>query len=84
MQCSESTEPWEGPTDGWRLYIALACLDTRNGSFLADLVRAAREGYERSELEEGAWDEFERLRARWNEMGPIRQRLAFDEFGILG
>lgn len=50
--------------DGQRLYNLLALFDTRDGSLLADIVRAAREGWERSHPDMGpennAWDEFDR------------------------
>lgn len=50
---------------GDRLYNLLALFDTRDGTQLADLVRSAREGWERSGpsmQEDGAWEEFD---ARW-------------------
>lgn len=47
--------------DGWRLYLLLALFDTRDLSPLADLVRSAREGYERAPHEDDAWAEFDRL-----------------------
>lgn len=53
-----------------RLYDALAFFDTRDGTFEADVVRAAREGYERSapEMSEpNAWAEFDRLMERHRE-----------------
>lgn len=66
--------PSSGAGGGDRLYTALAFFDTRDGSFEADLVRAAREGYERSQPEMNepdAWVEFDRLLDRHREaMGP--------------
>lgn len=58
-----------------RLYRALALFDTRDGSPLANIVRAAREGYERSApdmAEPGAWDEFDRLIAGESGSGNSR------------
>jgi hypothetical protein len=49
---------------GWRLYLLLALFDTRDQSPLANLVRSAREGYERSRsamAEDDAWAEFDHL-----------------------
>jgi hypothetical protein len=56
--------------DGDRLYDALALFDRRDGHPLSNIVRAAREGYERSapDMDEaGAWDEFDRLIADWRD-----------------
>jgi hypothetical protein len=70
---SAAREDTERPDDegAQQLYLALAIFDTRDGSLRAELVRAAREGYERSGPEMGesdiAWEEFEALRARYNE-----------------
>lgn len=53
--------------DGQRLYVLLARFDKRDGSPLADLVQAAREGWERSHTdmaEDSAWDDFDRLSDR--------------------
>lgn len=53
---------------GFRLYCLLAMFDFREDNELSHLVRAAREGYERSDPDMGAdenaeaWDEFD---ARW-------------------
>lgn len=50
--------------DGQRLYMLLALYDDRDGTYMADLVQAAREGWERSHpdmAEASAWDEFDRL-----------------------
>lgn len=50
-----------------RLYVLLALFDRRDGSPLGDLVRAAREGFERSHPDMGeednrlAWEEFDHL-----------------------
>lgn len=49
---------------GDRLYRALALFDTRDGSLKADIVQAAREGYERSAPdmnESDAWARFDML-----------------------
>lgn len=51
----------------WKMYLLLALFDTRDGSERAELVRSAREGYERAHPdmdEPGAWAEFDRLWAR--------------------
>lgn len=48
--------------DGDRLYAALALFDRRDGTPLASIVHAAREGWERSHpdmAESTAWDEFD-------------------------
>ena len=50
-----------------RLYLLLALFDRRDGTYIADLVRSAREGFERSApdmAEDDAWGEFDRLWAR--------------------
>jgi hypothetical protein len=48
------------PSD--RLYMALALIDRRDGTWFAGLVRAAREGYERAGMgEDHAWAEFDAL-----------------------
>jgi hypothetical protein len=64
---------------GWRMYCLLALFDTRDGGYIADLVRAAREGYEREDMgEDDAWDDFDTL---WHEYGPAeRLRLAGRSF----
>lgn len=52
-----------------RLYRALALFDTRDRSERANIVRAAGEGYERSDLEmdePNAWDEFDCLIFEYN------------------
>lgn len=65
-----------------RLYLLLALFDRRDGSVLADLVRSAREGYERCGFEPDAWDEFDRL---WDSMDSVqRGRLRFAPFGETG
>lgn len=49
---------------GQRLYVLLAYFDRRDGSYMGEMVRAAREGWERSHPdmdEDDAWDEFDRL-----------------------
>ena len=55
------------PSDpGWRLYLLLALFDKRDGTLLSDVVRSAREGYERIQPgmdEADAWAEFDSL---WN------------------
>ncbi len=59
-----------------RLYHLLAYFDTRDGTPMADLVRSAREGYERSGPdmgEDGAWDEFDALWARRVDVTPDPQ-----------
>lgn len=56
--------------EGQNLYNCLALFDKRDGSPLADIVQAAREGWERSHTdmdEDGAWDDFDRLIHRYNE-----------------
>lgn len=66
--------------DGQRLYCLLALFDTRDRSVLADMVRAAREGWERSHPdmdEDDAWDEFDRI---WSHYTP-RQRAALARKG---
>lgn len=58
--------------NGQRLYVLLALFDTRDGSVRANLVRAAREGWERSGpdmQEDGAWDEFDALWAYMQKAG---------------
>jgi hypothetical protein len=70
----ESAAPTSCPGDGAddsaaadRLYSLLAFFDTRDGSPMAELVRSAREGWERSGpdmREVGAWAEFDVLWAR--------------------
>jgi hypothetical protein len=66
---------------GWRMYCLLALFDTRDGGYIADLVRAAREGYEREDMgEDDAWDEFDTL---WHEYSPTeRLQLAGRSFGV--
>lgn len=74
-ECGEG--PWRDlcrhEAGGDRLYHLLALFDVRDGSPLADLVRSAREGWERSDPEMGsedngtAWDEFDDL---WNLWTP--------------
>jgi hypothetical protein len=55
---------------GDRLYRALALVDRRDGSDLAHVIRAAREGWERSDMAEpGAFDEFDARIERF-EPGP--------------
>lgn len=52
-----------------RLYRLLGVFDTRDGSIESDLIRAAREGAERSgdDMDEDhAWDEFDRLIEEYN------------------
>jgi hypothetical protein len=64
----------------FKLYIALAFFDTRSDTALAQLVAAAREGYEYSHPhmnEENPWDDFDRIRARINAGG---MRKAMDEY----
>ena len=57
----------EGERGGDRMCLLLALFDTRDGTPLADLVRAAREGWERSHPDMGrdengrAWEEFDAL-----------------------
>lgn len=51
----------EPASAAWRFYLLLALFDTRDGTLLADLVRSAREGFEREVDEPDAWDEFDRL-----------------------
>jgi hypothetical protein len=47
---------------GDRMYDCLALFDRRKGTELDDIVRACREGWERSAMGESrAWDEFDRL-----------------------
>ncbi len=49
---------------GERLYQALGLFDWRRGGLVADVVRAAREGWERSSPEmneSGSWAEFDAL-----------------------
>jgi hypothetical protein len=56
--------------DGDRLYALLGLYDTRDGSMQANLIRAAREGWERSHLdmaEQGVWDEFDALWAKYGD-----------------
>jgi hypothetical protein len=68
--------------DGQRLYVLLALFDTRDGSELADLVRAAREGWERSHpdmAEDDAWAEFD---ARWARRSDERYYLRRTGQGI--
>lgn len=57
------SQPAPDPTTeaGWRLYLLLALFDAREPSWLGDIVRAAREGYERCDFEEDAWAKFDRL-----------------------
>jgi hypothetical protein len=45
------------------LYVLLALFDRRDGTPLADIIRAAREGWEREDTEDDAWAEFD---ARWD------------------
>jgi hypothetical protein len=62
----------ERDEDGQRLYVLLAYFDTRDGSPMAELVRSAREGWERSHPdmdEDDAWAEFDRLWSRRKEAG---------------
>lgn len=62
--------------DGQRLYVLLALFDTRDGSYMADLVRSAREGWERSHPdmgEDSAWDEFDHLWADREDLLPRRR-----------
>jgi hypothetical protein len=50
--------------DGQRLYELLGAFDSRDGTAIACVVQAAREGWERSHLdmdEDGAWDHFDRV-----------------------
>lgn len=50
--------------EGFRLYVLLALFDRRDGTPLADMVQAAREGFERSHpdmAEDDAWATFDRL-----------------------
>lgn len=61
-------------SDGQRLYLCLALFDARDGTPLADIVQAAREGWERSHRdmdEDRAWDDFDRLIARYREASPL-------------
>jgi TPR repeat protein len=60
----------EAEHGGDRLYNLLAYFDTRDGTPMADLVRAAREGWERAGpdmAEASAWDEFDALWSRRKE-----------------
>lgn len=69
---------------GMKLYIALAMLDTRDGSLIAQIVQAAREGFERSHPdvnEKGAWGEFERLRSAWNRLSATERRHCLKGYG---
>lgn len=50
-----------------RLYDCLAIFDTRDGSELAELVRSAREGYERADMgEDDPWREFDSRLNKYN------------------
>ena len=62
------------PENNERLYLLLALFDRRDGAALSDLVRAAREGYERSGPEmqgEDAWAEFDALWNRLDSQGRL-------------
>lgn len=49
----------------WRFYLLLALFDRRDGTAISDLVQAAREGYERQDYEDDAWQQFD---AHWNRL----------------
>lgn len=68
-------ESGTGGDRGDRLYALLALFDWRNGSVLAEMVQAAREGFERSHpvmAESDAWAEFDSL---WHSLSDV-ERLA--------
>lgn len=76
LLCARCGQSWDvaphvdRDKDGQRLYVLLALFDTRDGSPLADVIQAAREGWERSHpdmAEDDAWDQFDRLWAAFRE-----------------
>lgn len=60
-QVSEGSEAAD-KDEAFRLYLLLALFDRRDGTYTANLVQTAREGYERSGMDEDdAWREFDAL-----------------------
>jgi hypothetical protein len=54
-------DPLDDQDAGMRLYLLLALFDSRGDHPLDDMVRSAREGFERCSTEDDAWAEFDRL-----------------------
>lgn len=68
-----------------RFYLLLALFDSGNSHYIADLIRAAREGWEHEAMgEDDPWGEFDALWNRFPDPGQERLKLARQYCALLG
>lgn len=71
---ADDSEPAADTHAADRLYTLLALFDTRDDTYIADLVGAARDGYEQATMSEAdAWREFDALWAQTDSGGRLKR-----------